>query len=331
MMKKAILFASCGRRCQLIQDCKKSLGDGVRIIATDASPTAPALYFADAAYVVPRIDDPEYVEHMLELCRKENVGAITTLIDPEIALLAENRARFEDEGVLVLAPGSKTAELAFDKVKFARYLEENGMRTVLSFGDIESFEESLSEGRIAFPVFAKPRTGSGSVGAHVVDDLATLKAQWAAAPDLIVQEYMNCEEADADVYVDYYSGKMVGCFSKKKRETRIGGASKTVSFYDEKLVHMLERLVSLFEFHGPFDVDLFIKDGEYVVSEINPRFGGAYLHAFGCGVDYFKLIRVNMEGNENTPSTCSYPEGRYMLMYDAAVMVDERDFASYDL
>ena len=73
----------------------------MRVVAADNSSTAPALYFADASYTVPRIDDAGYVDALLDICRKENVGAVTTLIDPEIAVLAKNRDAFEREGVLV--------------------------------------------------------------------------------------------------------------------------------------------------------------------------------------------------------------------------------------
>lgn len=49
-------------------------------------------------------------------------------------------------------------------------------------------------------------------------------------------------------------------------------------------------------------MDFFIKNGEYFLSEINPRFGGAYLHAYGAGVDFVKLILNNMHGIENNLS-----------------------------
>ena len=46
-------------------------------------------------------------------------------------------------------------------------------------------------------------------------------------------------------------------------------------------------------------MDFWYKDGQYYLSEVNPRFGGAYLHAYGAGVDFFKLIQNNMEGKVN--------------------------------
>ena len=44
------------------------------------------------------------------------------------------------------------------------------------------------------------------------------------------------------------------------------------------------------KFNGPLDMDFFYQNGEYYLSEINPRFGGAYLHAYGAGVDFIKMI-----------------------------------------
>lgn len=327
-MKKSILFASCGRRCQLLKNCKESLGDSVRVVATDANATAPALYFADVSYVVPSIDDPSYIDVLLDICRTENVKAITTLIDPEIMLLSSNRERFEKEGILVLCPEPETARITFDKAWFCAYLKERGIPTVMTFDNLPEFIKAKEAGEISFPVFVKPRSGSGSVGARRVESQAELEILFEEEEGLIIQEFMNCAEADSDAYADPISGKLVACFAKRKLETRIGGASKTVSFFDVNLVEVMTRLVDLFDFKGPFDVDFFIKDGQYVVSEVNPRFGGAYLHAFGCGVDFFKLIAQNIEGHAASDRCFDYEDDRYMLMYDAAVIVSEKELAN---
>ena len=77
-----ILFCSVGRRCELLKDFRKSLGDKVKLVVTDNSPYAPALAFADVSYQVPLIHDKTYIPTILEICRREDIHAITTLIDP---------------------------------------------------------------------------------------------------------------------------------------------------------------------------------------------------------------------------------------------------------
>ena len=77
-----ILFCSAGRRCGLLKDFRESMNGLGKLIATDNSPVAPALYFADKQYIVPRITDAGYFNRIVEICRENDVKAITTLIDP---------------------------------------------------------------------------------------------------------------------------------------------------------------------------------------------------------------------------------------------------------
>lgn len=314
-----ILFCSAGRRVELLKDFRKSMDKGDRIIAADLSNLAPALYVADTYYLVPRIDDPAYLDKILDICRKEKINAVTTLIDPEIELLAKNRARFEEIGVEVLAPYTETAELCFDKFKMYQYLTAHGVPTTETWGDYASAMEAVESGSLVFPVFVKPRTGSGSVGARKVQDAETLKALCDADPSLIVQRLMQ-GDLDADVYIDTISHKAVSAFSKRKLETKIGGASKTISFKDENLFEFIRRITELLKFNGPVDMDFFYQDGTYYLSEVNPRFGGAYLHAYGAGVDFIKLIKNNLDGIENAPVFGNYEDDVVMMMYDSVVI-----------
>ena len=317
------LMLSVGRRGELMKDFRLSIEEGSRIIATDNSPYAPALYFADKQYIVPRIDDPAYMDVILEICKKENINTVTTFIDPEIMLLAENRERFSNIGVEVLAPYTETAKLCFDKYEMFKFLKKHGVRTAETWGTFEEVKAAIDTGEVALPVFIKPRTGSGSVGARKVFDLETLHAAFELDPSLIAQELMTgegCFDLDADVYVDTISHKPVAIFSKKKISTTIGGANKTISFKDKKLFEFAIDALSKFEFNGPIDADFFYKNGEYYLSEVNPRFGGAYLHAYGAGVDFIKLIDNNLNGLENKSQIGDYEEGVVMMMYDSVVI-----------
>ncbi|MBR1941047.1 MAG: carbamoyl phosphate synthase, partial [Bacteroidaceae bacterium] len=70
--------------------------------------------------------------------------------------------------------------------------------------------------------------------------------------------------------------------------------------------------------------------GEYYLSEINPRFGGAYLHAYGAGVDFIKLILHNMDGKENQSIVGQYDEDIIMLMYDDVVITRKSELISQE-
>ncbi len=321
------LMCSAGRRVELLKDFKKSMSADSRIIATDLSKYAPAIYEADKYYLVPRIDDPTYIDVILDICKKESINAVTTLIDPEIMILAENRLRFEEIGVEVLAPYEKTARLCFDKYEMYKFLSAEGIPTVRTWGSYEEIIKAIEAKETSFPVFVKPRRGSGSVGAKKIEDTETLKVAFEEDETLIAQEYMDCLDLDADIYVDTVSHKPVAIFSKKKISTTIGGANKTVSFKDQKLFDFVEEFIGHFEFNGPLDADFFYKDGQYYLSEINPRFGGAYLHAYGAGVDFITLIENNLKGSANDSIVGEYAEGIVMMMYDSVIIKKEDEMA----
>ena len=315
-----ILFCSAGRRAELLKYFRQSLSEGSRIIATDMSPYAPAIYFADAHYIVPSIYNEKYLDTVLDICCKEKIDAITTLIDPEIEILAANRNVFESIGVQVLAPYSETAALCFDKYKLFQYLKSLNIPTANTYGSFSEAQQAINDGLLQLPVFVKPRTGSGSVGARKIDSIDDLNTACNTDPSLIIQEYMQCEDIDADVYIDTVTNLPVSIFSKRKIETKIGGASKTISFNDNRLIEFLCNTLKHFKFNGPIDVDLFFKNGQYYLSEINPRFGGAYLHAYGAGVDFIKLIENNVNCQANQPCFGNYESDIVMMMYDSVVI-----------
>ncbi len=323
MNKESILFTNVGRRGKLMMDFIESIGDDIQIVASDNWSIAPAIFKAQKYYLTPKIGEENYIDSLLEICKKENVKAITSLIDPEIQILSRNIGKFSDVGVIPLCPSEKSAELCFDKYKMFEYLSKVGIKTVLTYENLATFKAALDNHEVEFPIFIKPRTGSGSVGAKKIDSMVELQEAFAENKfDYIIQEFMDCEDCDADVYVDVLSHKLVAAFSKKKIETRIGGASKTISFKDDKLFDFIELIVNNFEFSGAVDMDFFYRDGEYYLNEINPRFGGAYLHAYGAGVDFPKMIRNNIRGIENAKCVGNYKENVIMLMYDDVVITD---------
>ena len=61
------------------------------------------------------------------------------------------------------------------------------------------------------------------------------------------------------------------------------------------------------------------------MSEINPRFGGAYLHAYGAGVDFVKLINNNINNIENEENIGDYEEGVVMMMYDSVIIQKQEE------
>ena len=88
-----VLILSCGTRNKIVQYFKKAVGNNGIVVATDMQKTAPALYEADKQYIVPRMTTDGYIDIILDICRKEKINGVLSLIDPELSLLALNEAK----------------------------------------------------------------------------------------------------------------------------------------------------------------------------------------------------------------------------------------------
>ena len=319
-----ILILSVGTRNKVVRYFKRALGGNGKVIATDCWELAPAIYEADKHYIVPRITAPDYLDTILGICKKEKIDGVLSLIDPELELLAANKDKFERIGVTCIVSPLGAVQMAFDKMKMFRFCEKNSIDSVKSYDDIAKFKADLARGEIAFPVFVKPICGSCSINIQKAKDTAMLEELWRRYDNLMIQEYMSGQEIGADVYIDPVSGEVVQIFAKKKLLMRAGETDKSVSFKDGKLFAFIENFVKKAGYRWNIDIDIFEKDGEYYISEVNPRFGGGYPHAYECGCDFMTLILKNLSGKTNTPDIGSYEEDVFMMKY-LDVMIKKGD------
>ena len=315
-----ILILSCGTRNKIIQYFKSNLSDIGKVIATDCNPLAPALYEADKYYIVPKMVDIGYLGVVLDICKKENVTAVLSLIDPELSLLAKNSEKFKKIGVTVIGSNYEACELALDKWKMYNWLKNHGYNCAKSYLDINDFYKDLDTGRINFPVFVKPYKGSASMAISKVDDKETLDILIKNNQDLLIQEYLDGQELGGDCYIDIITKKVVSIFAKKKLVMRAGETDKAVSFIDKKLFDLISKFVKEANFLAQIDIDVFNVNGKYYISEVNPRFGGGYPHAYECGVNHMKLIINNLQGRENRNIIGKYEEKIYMMKYSEIMM-----------
>ena len=310
------LILAAGTRNKVVQYFKKTF-DGVgTIVATDASELGPAIYDADKYYIVPPITSPGYIDLILDICRKEKISGVLSLIDPELSLLAENEEKFREVGTTVVGSSYELCEIALDKMQMFSWLTAHGYPCARSWEDRDAFYREVEAGRVEYPVFVKPARGSASISISKVYDRETVDLLFAHEDGLMIQEFLNGQEIGADVYIDMISGEVVSIFTKKKIKMRAGETDKAVSFKDPKLFEIIEKFVLEAGYRGQIDIDIFDIGGVYYISEVNPRFGGGYPHAYESGCDHMKLILNNLQGRANEKRIGAYDEGIYMMKYN---------------
>ncbi len=317
-----ILILSAGTRNKVVEYFKENVGDKGKVVATDCSNLAPAVYEADVFYLVPRITAPGYIEQILDICVKEKIDGVFSLIDPELSLLAGERERFLAVGATPILSDYELVETCFDKYRMFELLTGMGIPTGQCYLSKEDFYRDRQKGRIDYPVFVKPVRGSASLNINKVSSDQELETLFHLYDDLMIQEFMDGQEYGADVYVDMISGKCTSIFVKKKIKMRAGETDKSVSVKNPELFELIRKFVEKCGFCGMIDIDLFEIGGVFYISEVNPRFGGGYPHAYACGVNMPSQVLCNLSGRENPVRIGEYKENVCMMKYNEIAVRD---------
>ena len=127
-----ILILSAGRRVELVK-CFKEAAKIKRIesniVTADISKTAPATYFGDKNYTIPKIGDDGYIEAVINICNKENIMLVIPTIDTELKILSENKKLIEKEtNAKILISDKKVIDICINKKNTNKFFEENGER-----------------------------------------------------------------------------------------------------------------------------------------------------------------------------------------------------------
>lgn len=105
-------------------------------------------------------------------------------------------------------------------------------------------------------------------------------------------------------------------FVKEKIQMRAGETDKSVSVKDERLFDLITELTVRLGLRGIIDIDVFRVNDKYFISEVNPRFGGGYLHSHECGINMVNMLINNLNGVVNESVIGRYDAGVYMMKYN---------------
>lgn len=260
---------------------------GARIVAADVDPLSVGFFAADAAYTVPRVADPCYVDALLDICGRERVTAFLPALDEELVLISENRGRFAEVGTQVVLSGKDALLTCTDKMTMASFFEANGIPTVQT----TAAEDIRLDQSHPFPLIVKPRNGRGSTGVFVARDrreLAFFAGQYVS--NACVQAKLTGVEHTIDVLADRASEPLV-ISPRKRLATDSGISSKGATTWHNEMVRWTEEIIRRLKIVGPANVQCFLTpEGEVVFTEVNARLAGTAVLTMAAGIPYAEAI-----------------------------------------
>ncbi len=311
-----ILFTSAGRRVELLRSFRrayKELGLAGKIFVTDIDPLAPALQVADAFYIVPRLDAPEYIPILRDICVREEIRVVFPLIDPAIPILADHRKVLEETGARLAVIPSESVDIVGDKWMTFQFFQRIGLPTPMSW-----LPEDPAVLAQPFPLFIKPRRGSASHHAFKVQNRKELDFFSEYVTDAIIQEFLPGPEITTDLVCDL-DGKALAVVSRQRIEVRSGEVAKGVTVHDAYIESACRTIAESLPAIGPITVQCILKEADPCFTEINARIGGGFPLGIMAGADSPKLLLAAIAGLPiDMTHSGRYVSGLYFTRYDAA-------------
>ncbi len=229
-----------------------------------------------------------------------------TDLDQEIV----SRARDELAPALVLAPSPEVCRTMGDKYLAHAFFEANGIpspRTWLP-GDVPDDAR--------FPLLVKIREGFGSRHIYRADDPEQLVFHLRHTPVAsMVQERCLGEEFSIDVFCDT-EGRCLNAIPRSMIQSKGGESIKGESLRDRELIEHGARVAETIGIVGPANVQCFREpDGALPVTDVNPRFGGAFPLPLAAGSRYPELSLALARGERPEPRLGEFRAGVVMTRF----------------
>jgi carbamoyl-phosphate synthase large subunit len=300
-----VLFTCAGQRVDIVTAFRRA---GARTVAADLDPLAPALYHADEFALVPRVADPAYVPALRDLVRLHELALVVPLTDLDHGVLA--RARDELAGALVLLPAPEVVDALADKWLSHLLFEERGI------GSPASWLPDDLPAEVPYPVLVKARHGFGSRGIYRCAESRELKFFLGYTDhESLVQACCLGEEFSIDVFCDLES-RCLNAVPRTMIQSKGGESIKGVTIRDEELIGLGCWVAERLGLVGPANIQCFREpDGRLLVTDINPRFGGAFPLPTAAGSGYPDLALALAAGEQPEPQVGAFRDGLVMTRF----------------
>ena len=319
-----ILITSAGRRVELIRAFQAELKKKFpfsKVYTAEANPEwSSACRVSDKFFVIPKVDNENYINSILELCIEEQIKIVVPTIDTELLVFSESKELFISNNIQLVVSD-------FDFISKCR----DKRQTNIFFKDLNiEIPSAIDKKNPSFPLFIKPYDGSLSKDIYLINSKEELTDSLLNNPKLMFMEYINPKDFHEYTIDAYYDKKSdLKCLVPRRRiEVRGGeiskGKTEKLKFY--KILK--DKLSFIKGAKGCLTIQFFVgKETEEIIGiEINPRFGGGFPLSYAAGANYPEYIILEYLMNESITFNDNWIENRVMLRFDSEVILDLDDF-----
>jgi carbamoyl-phosphate synthase large subunit len=254
------------------------------IVGINSEELGVGLYAIRRAYLGLYAKDPQFVEKLVEICKKENCTVIFPGLDAELAPLSDNTEKLKKNGILPIVSNPSVVSICGDKLKTYEFLKNNNFPCPKTYR-LKDYSFELD-----FPVVLKPQKGGHrSIGEFVVSNRKELEKCSADidADNYVVQECVEGDEYTCGTvsFEDHCVGAIL-----MKRELRAGDTYRAFVLKDEKLSGFVKKVINTLKPFGACNVQLRMREGVPYIFEFNARCSGTTASRALAGFNEPKMI-----------------------------------------
>jgi carbamoyl-phosphate synthase large subunit len=172
-------------------------------------------------------------------------------------------------------------------------------------------------------VLVKARNGFGSRHIFRADDAESLAFFLRRTPvPSMVQQLCRGDEFSIDVFSDL-DGRCLGAVPRTMVESKGGESIKGETIKDWDLIELGRFVAETLGIRGPANVQCFRDGDEKWVTDVNPRFGGAFPLPTAAGSGYPELALALANGERPEPRLGEFREGIVMTRFFSEVVLHE--------
>jgi carbamoyl-phosphate synthase large subunit len=315
-----VLITAASRRVALIQafgQALKRLGLSGNVVTTDMSTLSPGLYFGSKHYIVPLTTNPQYIPIIKSICFKERIHLLVPTIDDELPLFGRHVDEFLATGIRVAVSSERTGLICNDKYATAAFLTDKGIPFAQTW-----LPGELNFSELKYPLFLKPRTGRGSVGAYSINGERELRFFLEYVSNPVVQAYLFGKEFTIDLLADF-CGKVISVVPRERMVVRSGVTDRGRTLNHPALIELAVRTAEALDIRGPANIQAKLHNEKATLFEVNPRFSGGIPLTIGAGADFPLWLIEMCCGRTVSPCIGRFTDGLIMSCYESALFMSE--------
>lgn len=306
-------------------------GRDVKVFCTNSCEwDLPSSEVCDGAFIVPRLDDNNYIPFLLDLCNKLMIDVIMPVSSIDLDIMSENKDLFESNGIHVSVMRKSILDIANNKIELHKRFGELMPDEVIAETrvDVDSFidktggqiccklanlcggkgfavlDEKKASDIELFHRFGKKHYITKDILYNVVEDRRNT---------VILQRYHDGLDYTVSLLADHGNVKCICGYVGYLLEfgsIMYGEIKPNRQAYD-----IAEKIVRELELDGNIGIDFILnEDDSVVLLEVNPRFNASlpFVAHAGCNMAY---LRCKMLVGETIPTSYDIKVGFKMKKY----------------